>query len=56
MEASLGPVPPLQRQSYDAVCEVYGSTRTILSCLDRELLDKVKGQGRRNRGLLAGPG
>jgi hypothetical protein len=41
VEQTLGPIPPQQQQAFDAVSEVYGSTRTILACLDKQLLDKV---------------
>ncbi len=42
LEETLGPVPELQQQAFEAVSEVYGSTRTILASLEPELLSKVK--------------
>jgi len=41
LEQTLGPLPDTQRMAYDAVCEIYGVTRVMLSCLPRDLLDKV---------------
>ncbi len=41
VETTLGPVPTEQQTAYQAVCEIYGSTRMFLACLDRPLLDKV---------------
>ncbi len=42
LEQTLGAVPEQQRQAFQAVCEVYGSTRTMLACLDRPLLNEVR--------------
>ncbi|GAX79476.1 hypothetical protein CEUSTIGMA_g6917.t1 [Chlamydomonas eustigma] len=41
MEHVLGPVPDNQRQSFDAVEEIYGSSRMMLATLPPELLHKV---------------
>mmetsp|Transcript_15542 Transcript_15542/g.42132 ORF Transcript_15542/g.42132 Transcript_15542/m.42132 type:complete len:226 (-) Transcript_15542:487-1164(-) len=41
LETTLGPLPPSQQLSYDAISEIYTSDRAMLACLPRDLLDKV---------------
>ena len=40
---TLGPVPERQQMAFDAVSEIYGSTRMMLACLPRDLLEQVGG-------------
>jgi len=49
LEATLGPLPPRQQLSCDAITEVYSSDRAMLACLPRDLLDQVRTGARAQR-------